>query len=112
KGPALASACMLCAAAAATEVLKLVCARGRVTAAPHGKYIDLYRGKTVNLRPRPSLTNSLRGRALRWLAFRRFPTCEAMHQRELRQRGKQTSKEGSVRLSSESFSTVREGTSA
>ena len=79
KGPALASACMLCAAAAATEVLKLVCKRGR----PCAVYYDPYRGRTRRLRPRPSLTASLRGRLLRWLSFRKFPAFAAMHEREL-----------------------------
>ncbi len=86
KGPALASACFLCAAAAATEVLKLVCGRGRVTAAPRGIYYDPYRGKTVRLRPRPALTSSLRGRVLRWMSFRRFPAFRTMHERELLER--------------------------
>src|SRR5262249_11144497 len=46
KGPALASACFQCAAAAATEVLKLVCGRGRPCVAPRGTYYDLYRART------------------------------------------------------------------
>jgi molybdopterin/thiamine biosynthesis adenylyltransferase len=83
KGPALASACMLCAAAAATEVMKLVCKRGRSLAAPHGVYYDPYRGRTRPLRPRPSLKGSLRGRVLRWLSFRKFPAFQAMHECEM-----------------------------
>jgi molybdopterin/thiamine biosynthesis adenylyltransferase len=83
KGPALASACMLCAAAAATEVLKLICGRGRPSLAPRGTYYDPFRGRTRALRPRPSLTRSLRGRVLRWFAFRRFPAFRAMHEREV-----------------------------
>ncbi len=83
KGPALASACFLCAAAAATEVLKLVCGRGALSSAPFGTYYDPYRGKICALRPRPSLTHSLRGRVLRWLAFRRFPAFRVMHEREV-----------------------------
>jgi molybdopterin/thiamine biosynthesis adenylyltransferase len=85
-GPALISACMMCAAAAATEVLKLVCRRGEVAAAPRGTYYDPYRGRLYPLRPRPSLRRSLRGRILRWLAFRRFPALRAMHDRELQAR--------------------------
>ena len=82
-GPALASACFLCAAAAATEVLKLATGRGRVAAAPRGVHFDLFRGRTVPLRPRPSLRRSLRGRILRWFAFRRFPEVKVLHEREL-----------------------------
>jgi molybdopterin/thiamine biosynthesis adenylyltransferase len=85
-GPALASACMLCAAAAATEVLKLRCGRGRVLAAPRGLYYDPYHGVAVALRRRPSLRHSLRGRLLRWLSFRRFPALRALHERELAER--------------------------
>ncbi|HYG78192.1 MAG TPA: ThiF family adenylyltransferase [Planctomycetota bacterium] len=90
KGPALASSCLLCAAAAATEVLKLLCKRGRISAAPKGVHYDLFRGRSVTLRPRPSLTRSLRGRLLRWIAFRRFPAFAAQHAREF------ASREGAV----------------
>lgn len=83
KGPALASACLLCGAAAATEVLKLVCGRGRPRFAPCGTYYDPWRGRTLRLRPRPSLRHSLRGRLLRWFCFRRFPEARAMHQGEM-----------------------------
>ena len=86
KGPALASACMFCAGAAATEVLKIVCGRGKLAAAPHGVYFDPYRGRTFRLRPRPSLRRSLRGRVLRWFAFRRFPVFKQMHEQELEAR--------------------------
>ena len=82
KGPALASACFLCAAAAATEVLKLVCKRGKMSTAPHGVYYDPYRGKTYALKRRPAL-RSLTGRILRWFAFRQAPAFKAMHLREL-----------------------------
>ena len=86
KGPALASACMLCAATAATEVLKLVCGRGQPSEAPFGTYYDPYRCRTVRLRQRPALTGSLRGRVLRWLMFRKFPAFKIMHERELQAR--------------------------
>jgi molybdopterin/thiamine biosynthesis adenylyltransferase len=86
KGPALASACMLCAAAASTEVLKLICGRGKPSLAPCGTYYDPFRGRTRALRPRPSLTRSLRGRVLRWFAFRRFPAFRVMHEREVAER--------------------------
>jgi hypothetical protein len=82
KGPALASACLMCAAAAATEVLKILCGRGRLMLAPRGTYYDPYRGRTVALRPRPGL-RTLRGRLLRWMSFRKFPAFQAMHEREL-----------------------------
>ena len=83
RGPALASACFMCAAAAATEVLKLVIGRGRLLTAPRGCYYDPFRGRTLRLAPRPALTRSLRGRLLRWAAFRRFPAAKAMHEREI-----------------------------
>lgn len=86
KGPALASACMICAGAAATEVLKIVCGRGRSAAVPRGVYFDPYRGRTYPLRSRPSLRRSLRGRVLRWFAFRRFPVFKQMHEQELEAR--------------------------
>jgi molybdopterin/thiamine biosynthesis adenylyltransferase len=86
KGPALASACMICAATAATEVLKLICGRGKPLAAPRGVYFDTFRGRTCSLRPRPSLRRSLRGRVLRWFAFRRFPAFRRMHEQELEAR--------------------------
>jgi molybdopterin/thiamine biosynthesis adenylyltransferase len=82
-GPALASACLLCAALAGMEVLKLVTGRGRLAAAPRGIYFDPYRGRAAGLRPRPSLTRSLRGRLLRWFLFRRFPAFRALHEQEL-----------------------------
>ena len=96
KGPALASACMLCAAAAATEVLKLVCKRGRPCAAPGGNYYDLYRGRTCRLRPRPSLTATLCGRVLRWLAFRKCPAFRRMHEREIASRNSTSHAESAV----------------
>lgn len=85
-GPALASACMLCAAAAGTETLKLLCKRGTPSAAPKGVYYDPFRGCVRPLRPRPSLTHSLRGRLLRRLSFARFPAFRAMHEREMAER--------------------------
>jgi hypothetical protein len=86
RGPALASACMLCSALAATEVLKLACRRGRPASPPHGLYADPFRGRMHRLRARPSLTRTLRGRFLRYLAFRRFPALAAMHEREISER--------------------------
>lgn len=86
KGPALASACMLCAAAAATEVLKLVTGRGRLSCAGNGVYIDLLRNRTRALHRRPSLKSSLRGRVLRWLILRKMDALRRMHERELAER--------------------------
>jgi molybdopterin/thiamine biosynthesis adenylyltransferase len=86
KGPALVSACFLCAAAAATEVLKLVCKRGPCTAAPYGRYYDPYRGAVYALKRRPALTRTLSGRLLRWLSFRQVPAFKAMHLREIAER--------------------------
>lgn len=86
KGPALASACMICAATAATEVLKIVCGRGTPLCSPRGVYFDTFRGRTKTLRPRPSLRRTLRGRVMRWLAFRRFPAFRQMHEQEIQAR--------------------------
>ncbi len=81
-GPALVSACLLCAAGAASECLKLLVGRGRLAASPHGVYYDLWRNRTRSLRRRPGL-RTWRGRLLRRLAFARFPAFRALHEREL-----------------------------
>ena len=86
QGPALATTCLLCAATATTEVLKLVTGRGTPAVAPCGVYFDPFRGRTVPLRPRPSLIRSLRGRVLRYAGFRRFPALREMHQHERAER--------------------------
>lgn len=86
KGPALAPVCFSCAGFAAAEVAKIATGLGRITAAPKGLHYSLFRGRTVRLRPRPSLTRSLRGRLLRHLAFRHFASFKDMHEQELRAR--------------------------
>lgn len=45
RGPSTIAACQLCAGAAATEALKILLARGKVMAAPHGYQFDAYRGR-------------------------------------------------------------------
>jgi molybdopterin/thiamine biosynthesis adenylyltransferase len=82
KGPALASACLLCAALASTEVLKLITGRGVTTEASQGKYVDPYRGQISPLNKQP-LLNSNEGRKVRDICFERFPALKAMHEREL-----------------------------
>lgn len=86
KGPALAPVCFSCAGFAAAEVAKIATGRGRITAAPKGLHYSLFRSRTIPLRPRPSLTRSLRGRLLRHLAFRHFASFKAMHEQELQVR--------------------------
>lgn len=86
KGPALASACFLCAAVAATEVLKLVTGRGQPARAGRGVYFDPFRGRTLPLRRLPSLTRSLRGRLIRRMAFQRLDSLKRAHEREQRAR--------------------------
>jgi molybdopterin/thiamine biosynthesis adenylyltransferase len=81
KGPALASACLLCAALASTEVLKLVTGRGTVTVAPAGKYFDPFRGQILPLKIQPNF-QSAEGRTRRDRCFERFPALKAMHVRE------------------------------
>jgi molybdopterin/thiamine biosynthesis adenylyltransferase len=48
KGPSTAMACELCAGIAATEALKILLGRGKVTAAPRGVHFDAYRNKLVH----------------------------------------------------------------
>lgn len=47
RGPSTIMACDLCAGLAATESLKILLGRGKVTAAPHGFQFDAYRNKLV-----------------------------------------------------------------
>ena len=47
KGPSTAMACELCAGIAATEALKILLKRGRVTAAPRGIQFDAYRNRLI-----------------------------------------------------------------
>jgi len=47
RGPSTVMACELCAGIAATEALKILLGRGKVTAAPRGTQYDAYRGKFV-----------------------------------------------------------------
>ncbi len=48
KGPSTPMACMLCAGVAASEALKILLARGKVWAAPHGIQFDAYRNRLVH----------------------------------------------------------------
>ena len=43
RGPSTIMACDLCSGILATEVLKILLGRGRITAAPHGLHFDAYR---------------------------------------------------------------------
>ncbi len=86
KGPALGSACVLCASVAATEVIKIVTGEKIEAAAPLGIYFDPYRGTTRKLHAAPSLRHSLRGKLYRWLVFRRLPEFREMHETEQRVR--------------------------
>jgi hypothetical protein len=47
RGPSTPMACELCAAVAGTEALKILLARGRVLAAPHGVQIDAFGNRVV-----------------------------------------------------------------
>lgn len=87
RGPALASAVFMCAATAATEVLKLRTGRGTLTEASRALYFDPFRGRAFPLTGRAP-GRKLRARAMRWLAMRRFPAFQAMHERELAERGR------------------------
>jgi molybdopterin/thiamine biosynthesis adenylyltransferase len=82
KGPALAPACLMCAALAATEVLKLVTKRGTPTAAPNGVYFDPFRGQITPLRPVSAIPVDERvGIFAR--CFDRFPALLEMHLEEV-----------------------------
>ncbi len=48
RGPSTVAACQLCAGVAATEALKVLLARGRVWAAPHGFQFDAYTNRLVH----------------------------------------------------------------
>ena len=48
RGPSTPMACDLCAGVAATEVVKILLGRGKVSSAPHGFQFDAYRGKMVH----------------------------------------------------------------
>jgi molybdopterin/thiamine biosynthesis adenylyltransferase len=81
KGPALGSACFLCAAVAATEVLKLVTGRGKLASVPNGVYFDPFRGQTIPLKPNTADKDAWT--EIRNQCFQRFPALQAMHEREL-----------------------------
>ena len=81
KGPALASACFMCAALAATEVLKLVTGRGTLTAAPQGVYFDPFRGQITPLRPVSAIPVAERDQIFA-RCFERFPALLEMHRDE------------------------------
>ena len=44
-GPSTSMACYLCAGVAATEAIKILLGRGKLTPAPHGLHFDAYLGK-------------------------------------------------------------------
>lgn len=48
RGPSSIMGCQLCAGVAATEALKILLARGKVLAAPHGFHFDAYRNRLVH----------------------------------------------------------------
>lgn len=48
RGPSSIMGCQLCAGVAATETLKILLARGKVLAAPHGFHFDAYRNRLVH----------------------------------------------------------------
>lgn len=86
-GPALAPACMLCSALASQEVLHMIRGEPFNAAAPDGIHVDFFHGRMVPLKPRPSLTRSLRGRLLKRLIFRKLPGLRELHETELVARG-------------------------
>ena len=81
KGPALASAIMLCAGVATTEVLKILLGRGEPKCAPHSFYFDPYRmeySRTFCKHGRDRLIDRL----VRKLAFLKFAGLRRLHNAE------------------------------
>jgi molybdopterin/thiamine biosynthesis adenylyltransferase len=79
KGPALISAVMLCTGIATTEVLRILLGRGASRCVPETFYFDPYarsytRGTCVRGR--------WRDRLVRWLAFKRYPGLQRLHDAE------------------------------
>jgi hypothetical protein len=71
KGPSTSMACQLCAGVAGTEALKILLARGRVIAAPHGVHFDAFRNRLVRTR-RPGGWRHPLQRTIEAVARRRF----------------------------------------
>ena len=86
RGPALASACMMCAAAAGTEVLKLITGRGKIAHAGRGIYYDTLRNRMLPLKKCSSVRHSMLGRFKRWVVFRRVHGLRKMHDQEMLER--------------------------
>jgi len=87
-GPALAPICLLCAAVAGMEVLKLVCQRGNMAKAPKGIYFNLLQGETQPLTAKGDLLKSKKGEEIRKEIFSRFPGLKLMHDEELKNRAR------------------------
>jgi molybdopterin/thiamine biosynthesis adenylyltransferase len=81
KGPALASAIMLCAGVATTEVLKILLGRGTPKCAPHSFYFDPYRMEYSRSFCRHG-RNRLIDRLVRRLAFWKFAGLRRLHNAE------------------------------
>ena len=72
KGPALASACMLCAGFAGTAVIQLLVRPQTIAKGPQAVYFDPLRLRKKRLR-RPPPLRSWRGRLLKKIALHRYP---------------------------------------
>ena len=83
KGPAVATACLLAAAMAGTEIVTLLCGRGTAPVASYGYLIDPARRRTLPLWPVPNLRSSAEGRRIRERFFSSLPALGVLHEREL-----------------------------
>ena len=72
KGPALSSACMLCAGFAGTAVIQLLVRPHTIAKGPQAVYFDPLRLRKKRLR-RPPPLRSWRGRILKKIALHRYP---------------------------------------
>jgi molybdopterin/thiamine biosynthesis adenylyltransferase len=82
KGPALASAVMICSGIKATEVLRILLGRGQPRCVPHSSYFDPYSDEHIRVSALKGRVR-WRDRLTRWLAFRRYPSLARLHREEL-----------------------------
>jgi len=71
KGPSTIMACQLCCGLAATEALKIMLARGKLTIVPWGYQFDAYRSKFVRTW-RPGGNRNILQRISLWMARKQF----------------------------------------
>lgn len=80
KSPSTIMGCQLCCGLAATEALKILLARGKIAAAPHGYHFDAYRNKFVRTWRPGGNRNPLQRIGL-WIARRMFARMQSIGER-------------------------------